>query len=129
MEPPKVVYGEWLPNQRMKYGGAEYTTTLHVQFGCLSADHYHLWSECRQKGCVACPWVNKHGASTSFQHKRGRLNDVRGSHKFQGVSNLAQVYIIQSVLHNTKGGASRLLGVTGRTVPGPYKHELLKVIS
>ena len=44
MELPKVVDGEWLPkraealqalplckfNQRMKYGGAEYTTTLHL---------------------------------------------------------------------------------------------------
>ena len=103
MELFKVVDGEWLPkraeallalpsckfNQCMKYGGAEYTTTLHVQFGCLTADHHHLWSECRQKGCVACPWVNKHGASTLFVHKGGRLNDVRGSHKFQ----VAQVYI------------------------------------
>ena len=35
----------------------------------------------------------------------------------------------QTVLHSTKAGASRLLGVIGRTVPGPYKHELLKVIS
>ena len=44
MELPKVVDGEWLTkraealqalpsckfNQRMKYGGAEYTTTLHL---------------------------------------------------------------------------------------------------
>ena len=52
-----------------------------------------------------------------------------GSHKIQGVSDLAQVYMIQPVLHNTKGGASRLLGVIGPTVPGPYKHELLKVIA
>ena len=143
MELPKVVDGEWLPkraealqalpsckfNQRMKYGGMEYTTTLQVQFGCLIAYHHHLWSECRQKGCVACPWVNRHGAATLFLHKGGRLNDVRGSHKFEGVSNLAQVHIIQLVLHNTKGGASKLLGNIGRTVPGPYKHELLKVIA
>ena len=59
----------------------------------------------------------------------GRLNEVQGSHKFQGVSNVAQVYIIPPLLHNTKGGASRLFGVIGRTVPGPYKHELLKVIA
>ena len=114
MELPKVVDGEWLPKragpvvpsckfiQRMKYGGAEYTTTMHVQFGCLAADHHHLWSECRQKGCVACPRVNKHGAATLFLHKGGRLNDVRGSYKFQGVCNLAQVDIIQPRLHNTK---------------------------
>ena len=57
MEFPKVVDGEWLPkraqalqalpsckfNQRTKYGGPEYTTTLHIQFGCLTADHHHLW--------------------------------------------------------------------------------------
>ena len=57
MELPKVVDGEWLPkraealqalslrtfNQRMKYGGAEYTTTLHLQLGCLTANHHHLW--------------------------------------------------------------------------------------
>ena len=54
---------------------------------------------------------------------------MRGSHKFQGVSYLAQVYIIQPVFHNMKGGASRPLGVIGRTVPGRYKHELLKVIA
>ena len=127
MELPKVVHGEWLPkgvealqalpsceiNQRMKYGGAEYTTTLHVQFGCLTADHHHLWSECWQKGCVACPWVNNHGASTLFLHKGGRLNDVRGSHKFRGVPSLAQVCIIQPLLHNKKGGASKILGVIG----------------
>ena len=143
MELPKVVDGEWLPkraealqalpfckfNQRMGYGGAEYTTTLHVQFGCLTADHHHLWAECRQKGCLACSWVNKHGASTLFVHKGRCRNYVRGSHKFQGVCNLAQVYIIQPVLHNTKGGASRLLGAICRTVPGPCKHELLKVIA
>ena len=143
MELPKVVDGEWLPkwaealqvlpsckfNQRMKYGGAEYTTTLHVQFGGLTAHHHHLWSQCRRKGCVACPLVNKHGASTVFLHKGGRLNDVRGSQKFQGVSNLAHVYIIQPVLHNMKGGASRRLGVIGRMVPRLYKHELLMVIA
>ena len=78
---------------------------------------------------MACPWVNKHGASTLFLHKGGRLNDVRVSHRFQGVSTLAEVYIIQSVLHNTRGGASRLLAIIGQTVHGPYKHELLKVIA
>ena len=112
----------------MKYGGAEYTIAVQVRFGCITEDHHHLWSECRQKGCVACPWVNKHGVADLFLHKGGRLNEVRGFHKFQGVSNLEEVYIIQPALHNTKGGTSRLLGVIGRTVPGPYKHELLKVI-
>ena len=143
MELPKLIDGKWLPkraealqappsckfNQRMKYGGAQYTTTLHVQFGCLIADHYHLWSECRRKRCVACPWVNKHGASTLFLHNGGHPNDVRGCHKFHRVSNVAEIYIMQSLLHNTKGGASRLLGVIGRPVPGPCKHELLKVIA
>ena len=33
---------------------------------------------------------------------------VRGSHKFRGLSNLA-VCIVPPILHNTKGGASRLL--------------------
>ena len=75
MELPKVVDGEWVSKrakalqalplckfkQRMKYGGAEYTTALHLQFGCLAAHHHHLWSECRQKGCVTCHWVNMHG--------------------------------------------------------------------
>ena len=68
MELLKVVDGEWLPKrvgalqalplfkfkQRMKYGGAEYTTALHLQFGCVTVDHHHLWSECRQKRCVPC---------------------------------------------------------------------------
>ena len=35
----------------------------------------------------------------------------------------------QPLLHNTKGEASRLLGVIGRTLPGPYRHQLLKVIA
>ena len=92
---PKLLM-EWLPkraealqalpsckfNQRMKYGGAEYTMTLHVPFGGFTANHHHLLLECWQKGCVACPWVNKHGAATLFPHKGGQLNDVRGSHKF-----------------------------------------------
>ena len=30
--------------------------------------------------------------------------------------------------NNTKGGASKLLGVIGRTVLGQYKHKLLKFI-
>ena len=85
MELPKVLDGEWLSKwaealqalpsckfiQRMKYGGAQCTTTLQVQFGCLIADHHHLWSEFRQKGWLACPWVNKHGASTLFLHNGG----------------------------------------------------------
>ena len=85
MELPKVVNGERQPkraealqappsckfNHRMKYGGAQYTTTLHVQLRCLTTDHHHLWSECPQNGCVACPWVNKHGASTLILHKGG----------------------------------------------------------
>ena len=142
MELPKVVDGKWLPkraealqalpsckfNQRMKYGGAKYTTTLHVQFGCLTADHYRLWSECRQKGCVACPWVNKHGAATLFLHKGGG-GGVQMKCAVPTSCKVAEVYIIQPVLHKTKGGASRLLGVIGRTVPGPYKHELLKVVA
>ena len=79
-ELPKVSDGEWLPKrskalqalasctfkQRMKYAGAVYKTTLQIRFGATTADHHHLWSECRQKGCVACPWVNKNGAENSF---------------------------------------------------------------
>ena len=59
---------------------------------------------------MACPWVNKHGVATLFLHK-GHLSEVWGSHKSQCVSNLAQVYVVQLLLHNTKGGASTLLGV------------------
>ena len=44
---------------------------LHVRFRCVTAEHHHLWSEYRQNGCVACPLVNKHGASTLFLHKGG----------------------------------------------------------
>ena len=98
MELCKVVNGEVVPKwaealqalplcnfkQRMKYGGTVYPTTLHLHFGCLIALHHHLWSKCRQKGRVACPWVNKHVVATLFLHKGGRLNEVRGFHKFQG---------------------------------------------
>ena len=53
-------YKQALPSctfrQHMKYGGREYTKVFFVKLGCLAADHHHLWSECRQKGCVACPW-------------------------------------------------------------------------
>ena len=133
-ELPKVSDCEWLPKraealqalpsckfkQRMKYAGAVYNTTLQIRLGAITADHHHLWSECRQKGCVACPWVNKDGAGELFLHKGGCLNGVRGSHKFQGVSNLEEVYIVQPVLHNTKGVASRILGVIGRTLLAPY---------
>ena len=90
---------------------------------------YHLWSKCPQKGGVACPWVNKNGAGGLFLHKGGCLNGVCGSHKFQGVSNLEEVYIVRPVLHNTKGAASRILGVIGRTLPASYNHELLHVIA
>ena len=77
-------------------------------------------------GLAHCFCTGGGGASKS---KINKVNKVRGSHKFQGASNLAQVYIIQRALHNTKGGASRVLGAIGRTVPGPYKHEMLKVIA
>ena len=36
---------------------------------------------------------------------------------------------MQPVLHNTKGAASRILGVIGRTLPSPYNHELLHVMA
>ena len=62
-------------------------------------------------------------------HKAGCLNHVWGPHKLQGVSNFENVYIIQPVLHNTKGSASRLLGVIGRTLPPEAQHELLQVIA
>ena len=85
MELPKVIDREWLLkwpealqalpsckfNKRMKYGGAQYTMTVHVQFASLTEDHHHLWLECRQKGSVASPWVKKHEASTFFLHKGG----------------------------------------------------------
>ena len=64
-----------------------------------------------------------------FWHKGGCLNQVRGGHKFQGVSNLENVHIIHPVLHNTKGSASRLLGVIGRTLPPKLQHELLQVVA
>ena len=92
----KIVDGQWvhkgaedlqaLPScmfrPRVKYGGGECTTVLCVKFGCLKADHHHLWSECRQKGSVACPWVacpwvNKHGVANRL-HKGGRLHQVWG---------------------------------------------------
>ena len=115
--------------QRMKYACAVYNITLQIRFGAITADHHHLWSECRQKGCVACPWVNKNGPGQLFLHKGGCLSGVCGSHKFQRVSNLEDVYIVQPVLHNTKEGASRILGVIGRTLPAPYNHEVLQVIA
>ena len=142
-ELPKISDCEWLPKraealqalpsckfrQRMKYAGAVYNTTLQIRLGAITADHHHLWAECRQKGRVACLWVNKDGAGEPFLHKGGCLNGARGSHKFQGVSNLEGVYIVQPVLHNTKGAASRILGVIGRTLPAPYNHDLLQVIA
>ena len=111
LELPNSVDGECVPKrvealqavplykfrQRMKYGGAKDTTALQLKFSCVTADHHHLWSECRQKGCVACPWVKKHGSATLLLHKGGHLNEVRGSHKFHGVSNLAKVNTIQLV--------------------------------
>ena len=128
LEVPKTVDTEWVPKraealhalpsctfkQRMRYQGVEYTTALRVQFGCITVDHHHLWGECKQKGCVACPWRNKHGVKDLFLHKGGCLNQVRGPHKFQGVSNLEKVYII---------------GVIGRTLPPAAQHELLQVIA
>ena len=111
-----------------QYAGAVYNTTLQIRFLGITADHHHLSCQCSQKGCVACPWVNKNGARELFLYKGGCPNGVRGSHKFQGVSNLEEVYIVQAVLHNTKGAASRILGVIGRTLPAPYNHELLQVI-
>ena len=115
--------------QRMKYARALYNTTLQISFGAITADHQNLWSECRQKGFVARPWVNKNGAGELFLHKGGCLNGVRGSHKFQGVSNLDEVDIAQPVWHNTKRAASKIQGVIGRTLPAPYNHELLQVIA
>ena len=72
--------------------------------------------------------VIKHGVEALFFHKGGRWRQVRGSHKFQSASNLEDVYILQPVLHNTKG-LTWLLGVIGRTLPRRYKHELLPVIA
>ena len=57
---------------------------------------------------------NKHGVKDLFLQKGGYLNQVRGPHKFQSVSNLENVYIIQPVLHNTKGGFFVSLGARFR---------------
>ena len=97
-ELPKGSDCQWLPKraealqalpsctfkQCMKYAGAVYNTTLQIRLEAFTTDHHHLWSECRQKGCVACPWVNKDVAGELFLHKEGCLNGVCGSHKFQG---------------------------------------------
>ena len=34
-------------NQHMKYQGPVHTTCVRVQLGCITADHYHCWSECK----------------------------------------------------------------------------------
>ena len=81
------------------------------------------------KWCVACPWVNKHGLKHLFVQKGGVFASGLGAHRFQGLSNSQNVYIIQPVLHNTKGSASRLLGVIGRTLLPKLQHELLQVIA
>ena len=52
-----------------------------------------------------------------------------GTQKIVGCLKLRNVNIIQSLLHNTKGSASRLLGVMGRTLPPEFQHELLQVIA
>ena len=57
--------------QLMTYQGVEYTSAVRVQFGCITADHHNLRSECKQKGFVACPWLNKHGSKDLFLHKGG----------------------------------------------------------
>ena len=68
--------------QHMRYQGVEYTTALWVQFGCITTDHHHWRGECKQKGCVACAWLNKHGLKDLFLHKGGCLNQVWGPHEF-----------------------------------------------
>ena len=50
-------------------------------------------------------------------------------HKFLGVCNLENMYIMELMLHNTKGAVSRLLGVIGRALPPGSQHELLQVIA
>ena len=95
-----------------------------LRFRCLTEDHHPLWSKCCQKGCVACTWVDKHAAANLLLNKGGCMAQVCGSKKFQGVSNLKEVYIMQPLLLNTTGGASSLLGVIGRTVPTAYRHEV-----
>ena len=141
---PKTVDAEWVPHrakalpalpsctlkQHMKYRGVEYNTAIRVQFGCITAHHHHLWAECKQKGCAACTWLNKHGVKhLSLHWGGGGLKQVWGPQKFHGPSNLENVCIIQPVLHNTKGNASRLLSVIGRTLPPESQHELLQGIA
>ena len=64
-----------------------------------------------------------------FLQKRGCLNQVREPHKSQGVSNLENVYIIELVLYNTKGSASRLLVVVRRTLPPESQYQLVQVMA
>ena len=66
----------------MRYQGFEYPTHLRVRLGSITIDRHHLCGECKQKGCVACPWLNKHELQDVFLHKGGRLNQVQGPHKF-----------------------------------------------
>ena len=89
----KSVDAEWVPKaadalhalpsctfkQRMRYQGVEYTTALRVQFGCITADHHHLWGECKQKGGVVCPWLKKHGVKDLFLHKGGVVESSSGA--------------------------------------------------
>ena len=83
-----------LLTKKMKYREAVHDIAVNVQLGCITSGHHHLWSECKQKGCVACPWVNKEGVQDLFKYKKGgHLQDVRGTHKFQGVQGLQHIYI------------------------------------
>ena len=68
---------------------------LFVSFCCLKAAYPLLWAESKQKGCVACAWINKRAVVDLFLQKGGGggLHQLRVFHKFWGIPNLEDVYI------------------------------------
>ena len=104
-----------ISKQRMTCHGVEYTCARRVHFGCVNAQHHDLWRECKEKGCVACPRLNKHGWKDLFFQKTGWVNQVRRPLSVLGMSNLQNEYIIQLAFGNTNGSASSLIGVIGCT--------------
>ena len=75
--------------------------------------------------CGNTPKLVKQGVKDLVLQKGRCLNQVRRPHKFQGISDLENVYIIRPVLRS----AFQLLGVIMRTTPPELQHELLQVIA
>ena len=111
----------------VKWQGHTASTLVRVAFRLLTADHHHLWWECGGRRRVVCPWKLHEGVRALFGCHTQSLQQM--GKMFVGVEGLEEALVVQSSLHNLKGGISRACVVIGRVLPLEDACELFHYVA